>query len=167
MVPTFTPEPLDGVGVQLCPCNFATVTPQFFAVASRTGDINQPKSSPFDQRSFGCALLPSPDLPDLSWWPSLKRLSVTGSFRTPSVSLVEPGSSGSADPFRRCQSCFLPLPTFLDSGCSQLLPSRCDVPEAVAFHHRKVPKRLVALHVGLPEVVRPLRQQLEELCRLV
>jgi len=35
MVPTFTLEPFDGVGVQLCPCSIATVTPQTFTVASR------------------------------------------------------------------------------------------------------------------------------------
>ncbi len=34
MVPTFTLEPLDGVGAQLCPCCFATTTPQAFIVAS-------------------------------------------------------------------------------------------------------------------------------------
>ena len=34
MVPTFTLEPLDGVGAQLCPCSFATTTPQAFIVAS-------------------------------------------------------------------------------------------------------------------------------------
>ena len=33
MVPTFTLEPLDGVGAQLCPC-LATTTPQAFIVAS-------------------------------------------------------------------------------------------------------------------------------------
>ena len=35
MVPTFTLEPFDGVGAQLCPCSLATVTPQAFTVASR------------------------------------------------------------------------------------------------------------------------------------
>ena len=35
MVPTFTLEPFDGVGAQLCPCNIATATPQTFTVASR------------------------------------------------------------------------------------------------------------------------------------
>ena len=35
VVPTFTLEPLNGVGAQLCPCNFATATPQSFTVASR------------------------------------------------------------------------------------------------------------------------------------
>jgi hypothetical protein len=36
MVPTFTLEPFDGVGAQLCPCSIATATPQTFTVASRT-----------------------------------------------------------------------------------------------------------------------------------
>jgi hypothetical protein len=35
VVPTFTLQPFDGVGVQLCPCNIATATPQTFTVASR------------------------------------------------------------------------------------------------------------------------------------
>ena len=35
MVPTFTLQPFDGVGVQLCPCSIATATPQTFTVASR------------------------------------------------------------------------------------------------------------------------------------
>ena len=34
MVPTFTLEPIDGVGAQLCPRCFATATPQAFTVAS-------------------------------------------------------------------------------------------------------------------------------------
>lgn len=36
MVPTFTLEPFDGVGAQLCPCSIATATPQAFTVASRS-----------------------------------------------------------------------------------------------------------------------------------
>src|SRR5690349_14542958 len=32
-------EPLHEVGAQLCPCDFATVTPQAFSVASSAGDI--------------------------------------------------------------------------------------------------------------------------------
>jgi len=36
MVPTFILQPFDGVGVQLCPCNIATPTPQAFDVASRS-----------------------------------------------------------------------------------------------------------------------------------
>ena len=35
MVPTFTLEPFDGVGAQLCPCSIAMATPQNFAMASR------------------------------------------------------------------------------------------------------------------------------------
>ena len=31
---TATFQPFDGVGVQLCPCNIATATPQAFTVAS-------------------------------------------------------------------------------------------------------------------------------------
>ena len=46
MVPTFTLEPFNGVGAQLCPCNLATATPQSFAVASRAGDISRPRSFP-------------------------------------------------------------------------------------------------------------------------
>ena len=34
VVPTFTLEPFDGVGAQLCPCNLATATSQSFTVAS-------------------------------------------------------------------------------------------------------------------------------------
>src|SRR3954470_20796857 len=33
-------------------------------------------------------------------------------------------------------------------------PARCDEPEAVAFHHRRVQERLVALQVGHPQLVR-------------
>jgi len=36
MVPTFTLEPFDGVGAQLCPCSLATAAPQIFTVASRS-----------------------------------------------------------------------------------------------------------------------------------
>lgn len=35
MVPTFTSEPFDGTGTQLCPSILATATPQAFTVASR------------------------------------------------------------------------------------------------------------------------------------
>ena len=60
MVPTFTLEPFDGVGAQLCPCNFATTTPQTFTVASRPATSTSPRSSP---HRCGCALRPSPDPP--------------------------------------------------------------------------------------------------------
>ena len=42
MVPTFTPEPFDGVGAQLCPCSLATATPQAFTVASRPATSTSP-----------------------------------------------------------------------------------------------------------------------------
>ena len=34
MVPTFAPDPFDGVGAQLCPCSIAMITPQSFVMAS-------------------------------------------------------------------------------------------------------------------------------------
>lgn len=40
MVPTFTSEPFNGIGTQLCPSILATATPQAFTVAS------QPATSP-------------------------------------------------------------------------------------------------------------------------
>ena len=39
VVPTFTLEPFDEVGAQLCPCNLATVMPQSFTVASRPATL--------------------------------------------------------------------------------------------------------------------------------
>ena len=63
MVPTFTVEPFDGVGAQLCPCSIATATPQAFTMASApatsTGTgvphparwvraANQPRSTRFE-----------------------------------------------------------------------------------------------------------------------
>ena len=42
MVPTFTLEPIDGVGAQLCPCGFATATPQSFTVASWLTTLTSP-----------------------------------------------------------------------------------------------------------------------------
>lgn len=42
MVPTFTPEPFDGIGTQLCPSIFATATPQAFTVASRPATSPSP-----------------------------------------------------------------------------------------------------------------------------
>src|SRR5487761_114358 len=59
VVPTFTLQPLDRRGVQLCPCGIATTTPQTFIVASRTSDINRPGSSSCTARE--CAPQPSPD----------------------------------------------------------------------------------------------------------
>ena len=43
--PTFTLEPIDGTGAQVCPCSIAAATPHTFTAASRTGDMNQPRNS--------------------------------------------------------------------------------------------------------------------------
>ena len=40
MVPTFTRQPFDGVGAQLCSCSIATATPQTFTVASRSATLS-------------------------------------------------------------------------------------------------------------------------------
>jgi hypothetical protein len=42
MVPTFTLEPFDRFGAQLCPCSIATATPQPFTVASRPATSPSP-----------------------------------------------------------------------------------------------------------------------------
>ena len=39
-------EPVDGVGVQLCPCNLATPTPQTFDVASRPATSTSRRVTP-------------------------------------------------------------------------------------------------------------------------
>ena len=46
-----------------------------------------------------------------------------------------------------------PSPSSQGSGCPQLLPARCDEPEAVSFHHRTVQQRLVAHDVLPPQDV--------------
>jgi hypothetical protein len=69
MVPTFTLQPFDGVGAQLCPCNIATATPQNFTVASWSAtspDTEVPRT--FEKCE--CALLCGPDLPGSSRWHS-------------------------------------------------------------------------------------------------
>ncbi len=67
MVPTFTFEPFDGIGAQLCPCSIATATPQAFTVASVTSESNQSRSSrPVNTGRY--ALQPSPDPSRSSWW---------------------------------------------------------------------------------------------------
>jgi hypothetical protein len=62
--------PLDGGNVQLCPCGFATSTPQAFDVASL----------PTTLIGSGCAPRPSPDPPGSSWWYSLERRSAVGFY---------------------------------------------------------------------------------------
>jgi hypothetical protein len=50
MVPTFTLEPFDGVGAQLCPCSLATSTPQAFLVASRPATSTGPRVPRIEMR---------------------------------------------------------------------------------------------------------------------
>ena len=68
MVPTFTPDPFDGVGAQLCPCSIATITPQSFTVAS--WPATSPGRGVPRTISCGSALLCGPDLPGSSRWVS-------------------------------------------------------------------------------------------------
>ena len=67
-----------------------------------------------------------------------------------SVSLAEPGPSGSTDPPRRCRGVLPPSPASPGSGCPQLLPDRCDGPAVKVSHPHSVRERLVALDVGDP-----------------
>jgi hypothetical protein len=78
MVPTFTLEPFDGRGAQLCPCSIATGTPQAFPVASRPATLTG-RGVPRTPRAHGCALLPSPDPPGFELVGLLERLCAAGS----------------------------------------------------------------------------------------
>lgn len=69
MVPTFTFQPFDRVGVQLCPCNIATATPQTFTVASRPA-TSTGQGVTHIPLLCGCALLRGPDPPGSSRWTS-------------------------------------------------------------------------------------------------
>ena len=151
MVPTFTLEPFDGIGAQLCPCNIATATPQAFTVASRPATSPSPKSSPPQHAGARCnpALIRQVRAGGLL----LRSVQPLVPHVRLSVSLAGPGPSGSAGPSRRCQGCFHPPPRPRRSGCPQLQRACCDRPMAVSFHHRTVRERLVALDVGDPQLV--------------
>ena len=82
MVPTFTSQPFDRVGAQLCPCNIATATPQAFTVASRVGDIDRPRSSPHTSSCMGVRCYAAP-IRQVRAAGSLEELSDAGSSRTP------------------------------------------------------------------------------------
>lgn len=69
------------------------------------GDITpaeRPGGGPIRRRVIP---LPSPHLPGSSWWVRLRGVLTLVSRVHLSVSLAEPGSSGSTDPPRRCQGC--------------------------------------------------------------
>jgi hypothetical protein len=70
-----------------------------------------------------------------------------------SVSLAEPGPSGSTDPPRRRQGRFHPHPHLRGSGCPQLSPLLRHQAVKVSHLHW-VPQRLVPLEVGDPQPVR-------------
>ena len=117
------------------------------------GDINRPKSHRTQHRVWVC----------VAARPRSARFEPLGLLRSVlslvphvhlSVLLAGPGPSDSTGPFRRCQGCCPPSPLFQGSGCPQLQYARCDKHEAVSFHHRTVRKRLVALYVGDPQLVR-------------
>ena len=67
MVPTFIPEPFDGVGAQLCPCNLVMTTPQAFTMTFRPATSTDPEV-PRPSEMAGCALQRSPDLSGSSCW---------------------------------------------------------------------------------------------------
>jgi hypothetical protein len=119
MVPTFTLEPLDGVGAQLCPCNLATATPQSFTVASRPA-TSPDHGVPRTAQPRGYALLPSPDPPGSSWWFRLEERSAAGSSRTPFRLACRTRTIWQCWPARRCQGCFPPSAASPASGCPQL-----------------------------------------------
>ena len=68
MVPTFTLDPFDGIGVQLCPCSIAAVTPQTFTAASGPATSPSPGVPGTTRTPSRCALLPSPYPSGWSWW---------------------------------------------------------------------------------------------------
>src|SRR6266545_4918576 len=142
VAPTFFTKPLVQVGGQLYPGSFATPTPQTFSVASPPANTSGFGVDP-TIAGRGHALRTGP------YPPGWSRLDSYGASPTGSLAfhllvlLAEPGSSGSADPPRRCRGCFPPFPTFPGSGCPQLLPGCCDSP-AVRSHTAHGFVRLVA-----------------------
>jgi hypothetical protein len=102
MVPTFTFEPFDGIGTQLCPCTLATATPQPSTVASRPATSPGP-GVPRQPRLNRCAMLPNPDPPGLELVYLLRGFQPLVPYVCLSVPLAEPAPSGSSGTSRRCQ----------------------------------------------------------------
>ena len=131
-------EPLNGLGAQLCPCSFATATPQAFTVASRSATSTDRRVSRASPRGY--ALQPSPypsgfEPVVLSLEAFMRWFTVVTPSRPRS-----PGtrSSDSTDPPRFCKGRLPSFPSSLGSDCPQLLWTRCDGPMAVSFHHDAV-----------------------------
>ena len=105
VVPTFTLKPFNGVGAQLCPCNLAMATPQFFTVASwpttSTGQrVPRPASRPGARCNPGhICQVRAGGLLLRGFLPLVPRVHL-------SVSLAGPAPSDSAGASRRCQGCF-------------------------------------------------------------
>jgi hypothetical protein len=98
--------PVDGGGVQLCPCSLATGTPQAFPVASPptfgTGfGVDHTWWSCTADRPTSTRLEPACVLRSFTRWFKLR-------LHLP-ISLAGPGSSGGANPSRRCRGCFPPF----------------------------------------------------------
>jgi len=135
MVPTFTVEPFDRLGAQLCPCDIVTITPQLFIVTSRSA-IPTDKGVPCTLCK--CASQPNPYLPTLSWSECFRNFKTLVSHVRLSVLLTGPSPFGSAGLFRRCRGC---LPAELFVPTSQPAPSFINLLRQVdsgAFHHRTV-----------------------------
>jgi hypothetical protein len=89
-------------------------------MASETGDLNRPKSSPTAARATGCAPQSSPYPPGLELAGDLRGVMTLVPLVHLPVSLAGPEPSGSAGPSRRCRGCLPPSPASPGSGCPQL-----------------------------------------------
>jgi hypothetical protein len=118
MVPTFTVDPIDGVGAQLCPCSIATATPQAFTMAS----------SPLELNGFGVHPVKSDEVVRCApahihqvgaGFAVTKRQSLVHSRYTFWPRLDEPAPSGSPSTSRLRQGRLPPSPPLHGSGCPQ------------------------------------------------
>ena len=139
---------------QLCPCTIATTTPQAFTVASPSGDITQPGSSPpaSGRRVRGATR------------PMSARFRVGGFVLRSvqplvprvclSVSLAEPAPSGSTGTARRCRGLLHQPPPRRGSRPSSSFqtPAATGIPRWPPTTAR-VRERLVALDVGHPQLI--------------
>ena len=157
MVPTFTREPFDGVGTQLCPCSIATATPQAFTVASPPATSPGPGVPRRRRRRVRAATQP------------ISARFRAGGFVLRGVQPLVPHvylSVSLADPPHLAvlarpvvvEGCCPPTPTSRRIGLPSASTACCDRPAAVSFHHRTVRERLVALDVRDPQPVRRRRR---------
>ena len=155
MVPTFTSQPFDRVGAQLCPPTSPRLRrrPSPWPPESATSTDQR---VPHTRRRVWVCVATRPQSA------SIEPLGLLRSFQSLvphvrlSVLLAGPGPSGGTGPSRRCQGCFPPSPPLQRFRLPSASRARCDEHEAVSFHHRTVRKRLLALYVGQPQPVRTL-----------